>query len=178
MALQARMAVRGRRMRLLRLAAMQCASITPHRSWPLGLATALSLGIAGCGGSSGGGESNGTVDETAAERSDATIVAGRSEVAQAAAAPTGTETWTLCAAEGQVCRVPGTRLVRYGIDGAYVYQTVTNAIVCGNSSWPDPAFMRVKHCDVASSGTSTSTNVRRTYLPSSRRASKPSFYCT
>jgi pyruvate/2-oxoglutarate dehydrogenase complex dihydrolipoamide acyltransferase (E2) component len=149
---KARMAMRGRRMRLLRLAALQCATITPQRSWPLGLATALTLGLAGCGGSSGDGT---VANEAAAEQPGATAVAGRSEVAQAAAAPTGTETWAFCAAEGDICRVPGTRLVRYGVDGAYVYQTVTNAIGCGNAQWPDPAFRVVKHCDYASSGTTT-----------------------
>ncbi len=150
MALQARTVMRGRRMRLLRLAAMQCAAIAPQqRSWPLGLVAALSLGLPGCGGS----DSTAAAEQGIAERSGPTAVAGRSEVAQAVSAvPTGSETWTFCGNEGDICRVPGTQLVRYGIDGAYVYQTVTDAIGCGNSQWPDPAFMRVKHCDVASSG--------------------------
>jgi len=151
MSQKARMAMRGRRMRLLRLAALQCASLAPQRSWPLGLAAVLSLGIAGCGGSSADG-SNGAND-AAAEQSSRTAVAGRSEVAQATA--TGTETWTRCAVEGEICRVPDTQLVRYGIDGAYVYKTVTNAIGCDNAQWSDPAFLRVKHCDYASSGAIT-----------------------
>ena len=104
-----RTVMRSRRMRLSRLTALSHA--------------ALALGLAGCGGSS---DSTSAAASTELEGST-TAAAARTEVAQAV------ETWTRCASEGEICRVPGTLSVRYGIDGAYVYKTVTNAIGCGRA---------------------------------------------
>jgi hypothetical protein len=154
MLVENRIAMRGCRMRFLRLA--------------FSSACALSLGLAGCGGGSSSNNgsdtdsqtaassvSSGTaVDSAAALTKGATALAARSESAQA----TGTETWTWCAGEGGLCNVPGTRLVRYGVDGAYFYKTVSNAVGCGNADWGDPAFLRGKHCDYADSGATAPTS--------------------
>ena len=48
--------------------------------------------------------------------------------------------WTVCAAEGGVCAFTGTMEVRYGADGAYVYQTLTDGTACTNDVFGDPIY--------------------------------------
>jgi hypothetical protein len=67
--------------------------------------------------------------------------------------PPSSTTWTFCAAEGDVCRLPraGTYSVRYVVDGttgAAVTRTFSNVISfgCGNDTFGDPAFGIVKQC--------------------------------
>ncbi len=59
-------------------------------------------------------------------------------------------TWTQCAWEGETCKVSGTQQVRYGANGSYLYKTVTDAILCANTVWGDPAAGARKACEVAS----------------------------
>ena len=59
--------------------------------------------------------------------------------------PAPTE-WTVCATEGGVCAFTGTREVRYGADGVYVYQTLTDGTACTNAVFGDPIYGTVKGC--------------------------------
>ena len=54
--------------------------------------------------------------------------------------------WTFCAIENQYCKVPGTRVVRYGANGKWTNKTVTRSIYCGNDAFGDPAPGKVKGC--------------------------------
>lgn len=68
------------------------------------------------------------------------------------------ETWTYCGAEAtaDICAFFGTRLVRYGADGSYVYRTASNAIRCANPSFDgDPAIGVDKTCSYASDDLAT-----------------------
>ena len=60
--------------------------------------------------------------------------------------PAPTE-WTFCAAEGGVCAFSGTAEVRYGANGAYVYQTFLNGTACANEVFGDPIYGVVKFCN-------------------------------
>ena len=55
--------------------------------------------------------------------------------------------WTFCAVEGGVCAFTGTREVRYGANGVYVYQTLANGTGCTNAVFGDPLYGVVKNCD-------------------------------
>ena len=44
-----------------------------------------------------------------------------------------TSNWTFCASEGGDCAFSGTTQVRYGANGAYVYQTLTDGTPCTNA---------------------------------------------
>jgi hypothetical protein len=59
--------------------------------------------------------------------------------------PAATE-WTTCAAERGQCVFSGTMEVRYGADGAYVYQTLANGTACTNAVFGDPIVGTVKAC--------------------------------
>jgi hypothetical protein len=54
--------------------------------------------------------------------------------------------WVFCADEGQVCSFTGTRSVRYGANGAYVFKTLTNGTTCTNSVFGDPIYGVKKQC--------------------------------
>lgn len=56
--------------------------------------------------------------------------------------------WVDCAKEGDVCRFRGTRLVRFGIEGAYYYSTETAEVMCSTSEFGDPARRIPKTCQV------------------------------
>jgi CspA family cold shock protein len=65
-------------------------------------------------------------------------------------------TWTLCANEGQTCTVPGTKQVRYGVNGTFLYRTVTDSIACTNAAFGgDPVRGVVKRCELATVSTGT-----------------------
>jgi hypothetical protein len=57
--------------------------------------------------------------------------------------------WTACAAEGGTCTFSGTRLVRYGANGAYATKLATGSITCSNAVFGDPAYRQVKSCSYA-----------------------------
>lgn len=63
----------------------------------------------------------------------------------AAPAPAGSG-WTTCAGEDSTCSFDGTRQVRYGANGVYVYKTVTGPVLCGNANFGDPIYGVVKTC--------------------------------
>ena len=62
--------------------------------------------------------------------------------------PAGPTEWTGCAAEGGQCPFSGTREVRYGADGVYVYQTLTDGTACTNDVFGDPIYGTVKACAI------------------------------
>jgi CspA family cold shock protein len=79
------------------------------------------------------------------------VIAAAAFASEPAAAST---TWTLCANEGQTCTSTGTKEVRYGANGTFVYRTVTGSIACSNAAFGgDPVPYVVKRCEVASSTT-------------------------
>lgn len=60
-----------------------------------------------------------------------------------------TSSWTSCAAEGGVCAVSGTQIVRYG-SGASFFTKLTDAgLACNNTTFGDPTPGTVKQCDKA-----------------------------
>lgn len=63
----------------------------------------------------------------------------------ATATPTGT-VWTFCANEGERCSFAGTKEVRYGLAGQYVYQTLTGGTPCTNDVFGDPLVGADKQC--------------------------------
>ncbi|MFD0673818.1 fibronectin type III domain-containing protein [Cohnella sp. GCM10027633] len=61
--------------------------------------------------------------------------------------------WTLCAGENNLCSFSGTKPVRYGVTGSYVYGNFTNSVMCSNNGFgTDPAAGQYKHCDVNLAG--------------------------
>ena len=58
--------------------------------------------------------------------------------------------WTFCAPEGGVCGFTGTTEVRYGANGSYVYQTLTDGTACTNDVFGDPIYGTVKECAIKS----------------------------
>jgi hypothetical protein len=62
-------------------------------------------------------------------------------------------TWTHCAYENGFCNFTGTQMVRYGVPGAYVTQTLTGGVACTNGVFGDPAVGVGKSCDYAAPAT-------------------------
>jgi hypothetical protein len=57
--------------------------------------------------------------------------------------------WTVCSVEGGSCNFEGTKMVRYGLNGKYVYRMVTGFVACNNFVFGDPIFGSVKNCEVS-----------------------------
>ena len=84
-------------------------------------------------------------------------------------AVTSTE-WTLCSSEGGFCAFSGTKDVRYGANGLYVYAAATDGIACSNSVFGDPAPNLPKQCAMSvrisgTHGTLASTTASSAYGP-------------
>jgi hypothetical protein len=69
--------------------------------------------------------------------------------APAPSAAASTASWSLCARENDTCRLPGTRLVRYGQDGKFVYRTFSSSVRCSNDVFGDPIPGVFKRCEVS-----------------------------
>jgi parallel beta-helix repeat protein len=54
--------------------------------------------------------------------------------------------WAFCTTEGSFCAFSGTKDVRYGANGVYVYKAATDGIACSNSVFGDPAPNVPKQC--------------------------------
>ena len=69
-------------------------------------------------------------------------------VAKECALRTGPTTpeWTVCAPEGGVCAFTGTQEVRYGANGSYFFQTLSNGTACTNAVFGDPISGVGKEC--------------------------------
>jgi fibronectin type 3 domain-containing protein len=61
----------------------------------------------------------------------------------------GGSDWTKCADENGTCSFTGTMVVRYGANGSYYYQTVTNGTACNNATFGDPIVGTYKACYTA-----------------------------
>jgi hypothetical protein len=61
-----------------------------------------------------------------------------------------TQTWSVCAMENASCAVKGTHQVRYGAGDKFAYKTVTGSVRCDNATFGDPAFGKIKACEVSS----------------------------
>ncbi|MFC3802646.1 fibronectin type III domain-containing protein [Cohnella sp. GCM10012308] len=61
--------------------------------------------------------------------------------------------WVNCAGENNLCSFTGTKQVRYGAAGSYVYGTFTTSVMCSNNAFgTDPAVGQYKTCDVNLAG--------------------------
>jgi hypothetical protein len=65
--------------------------------------------------------------------------------------------WTFCAAEGAFCAFSGTMEVRYGANGSYFYQTLSDSTACTNAVFGDPIFGVVKSCSIRAASASPPT---------------------
>ena len=72
--------------------------------------------------------------------------------AGAPALPAGSA-WVYCAAEGGTCSFPGTRQMRFGAVGVYVYKSMTSPVSCSNSVFGDPIYGIVKTCSYVAKAT-------------------------
>lgn len=54
--------------------------------------------------------------------------------------------WTVCAFEGDYCRVTGNVKVRYGADGRYAERQVSGGVACNNGVFGDPSPGLAKQC--------------------------------
>lgn len=86
--------------------------------------------------------------------------------------PTSDGSWIFCANEGQTCSFTGTKQVRYGANGFYVYKVFTTSVLCSNTVFGDPAPNQVKQCHYSSSTVSTPTPTP--ILPTPTRTPTPS----
>jgi hypothetical protein len=67
-----------------------------------------------------------------------------------ASGPAQAQDWSRCAGEGQVCRVSGESLVRYGVEGRYAFRLVRDRVRCDNEQFGgDPAPNLRKQCEVS-----------------------------
>lgn len=108
------------------------------RLWPLGVAL-----LVACGGAADGADD--VTDNSATEVADRATAEARRRTA-----------WTYCASENSMCALSGSRLVRYGIDGAYFYKTVSDSVACSSAVFGgDPAAGKAKHCDWSKTATAT-----------------------
>lgn len=60
--------------------------------------------------------------------------------------PASAGEWIACAGENQTCKVPGTRMVRYGVDDQWSMKKATDRIQCSNDIFGDPAPGKSKAC--------------------------------
>jgi predicted alpha-1,6-mannanase (GH76 family) len=74
----------------------------------------------------------------------------------------GSASWIFCANENATCSFTGTRQVRYGADGRYVYRAFSGSVACNNTSFGDPLPGAPKRCDYDSSGGTTAPTPTRT----------------
>ena len=69
--------------------------------------------------------------------------------------------WSVCAYEGDYCRLPGNVKVRYGADGRYAERQANGGIACNNGVFGDPSPGIAKQCayrksEVSGGGNSSS----------------------
>jgi hypothetical protein len=64
------------------------------------------------------------------------------------------KTYTQCAAEWSTCSFSGTQVVRYGVEGHYLFKTLTNGTPCRNEVFgSDPAVGLTKTCSIETTTT-------------------------
>lgn len=57
--------------------------------------------------------------------------------------------WVTCADEGQLCRVNGVALVRFGADSRFAHRVIVGRVGCDTEAFGDPAPGRRKQCQVS-----------------------------
>lgn len=62
------------------------------------------------------------------------------------AVPTPDPSWVYCSEEYQYCSFSGTKEVRYGENGHYVFMTLIGGTWCTNEVFTDPLVGTLKHC--------------------------------
>jgi hypothetical protein len=62
------------------------------------------------------------------------------------------EMYKFCSNEYEQCSFSGTKSVRYGANGTYVYRVLTNGTPCDNATFGDPLPGVVKQCAVGLAG--------------------------
>ena len=114
------------------------------RAWPCAMLAGSTILLAACGGGSADGDT---------QPAQGSATPARNATAQAATAQAATSTaWHSCVGEGDTCTFVGTRLVRYGANGHYAYQSATDSMPCTNEAFgSDPAPGVVKSCWVSTS---------------------------
>jgi hypothetical protein len=55
--------------------------------------------------------------------------------------------WAQCAKEGEVCSFSGTRLVRFGVDGKWLYSVAENSVDCSTKTFGRLEGQRKKTCE-------------------------------
>ena len=66
--------------------------------------------------------------------------------AQDAVSANPTTPWTTCAAEGGECSFSGSKVIRYGSTGHYVYKALNSPVQCVNNEFGDPTSGISKEC--------------------------------
>ncbi len=61
-------------------------------------------------------------------------------------APPPAGAWVFCAHEYHTCNFPGTKNIRYGLNGHFYYQVHTDHVLCGNGVFGDPYIGFDKDC--------------------------------
>ena len=137
----------------------------------VGVSVLASCGGGGAGDASSGTASSGSYATTSASGATSASVSTASSVSSngwnttasttsavpvqyastvtLASAPVSADGWTVCASEGEVCTVPSARQVRYGSNGSYTYQSVSESIPCNNATFSNPASSLRKSCEYA-----------------------------
>lgn len=64
-------------------------------------------------------------------------------------APSAAPAWTLCAYEGELCRVSAPTRIRFGTGNRFVEGTAVQSFVCTSALLGDPAPGTAKHCEVS-----------------------------
>ena len=62
------------------------------------------------------------------------------------------ETYSFCSNEYGQCAFSGTKSVRYGANGTYVYRVLTNGTPCDNTTFGDPIPGVLKQCAIGPAG--------------------------
>jgi hypothetical protein len=73
---------------------------------------------------------------------------------------TANTSWTFCSNEYELCAFSGNRPVRYGVDDDWVIREITasrGGVQCSNSVFGDPAYGIRKRCELASTGSTGTT---------------------
>lgn len=88
--------------------------------------------------------------------------------------------WTVCANEGDICRVPGNAVVRYGADGRYAERNTDRDLGCNNAMFGDPMEGAAKQCAfkrVAAAPPREASNKRRSlpWAPCAREGERCEF---
>jgi Flp pilus assembly pilin Flp len=75
-----------------------------------------------------------------------TLNSGEAVLVTPTTAPGPAGAWIYCADEHTTCTFPGTKTIRYGANGHYITQVLTNTTPCDNETFGDPIYGTFKYC--------------------------------